>query len=94
MNLSFTFLGHEYTDKGILPDDTKCDPIRKYPVSTNADTCRRFFAICNNYRRFIKNLADYLSHITRLCKKDVKFEWTTYCQHAFEHFKKDQERSL
>jgi len=47
-----TFLGHECTDKGILPDETKCDAIRKYPVSTNADS-RGFCTICNNYRRLL-----------------------------------------
>jgi len=83
-----TFLGHKCTDKGILPDDTKYDAIQRYPVPTDADSARRFVAFCNYYRRFIQNFADYSRHITRLCKKNVKFEWTADCQHAFEHLKK------
>jgi len=82
-----TFLGHKCTDKGILPDDKKYDVIQNYPVPHDADSARRFIAFCNYYRRFIKNFAEYSRHIRRLCKKDVKFEWTTQCQNAFEHLK-------
>jgi len=82
-----TFLGHKCTDTGILPDDKKYDVIQNYPVPHDADSAKTFIAFCNYYRRFIKNFAEYSRHITRLCKKDVKFEWTTQCQNAFEHLK-------
>jgi len=82
-----TFLGHKCTDKGILPDDKKYDVIMNYPVPHNADSARRFVAFCNYYRRFIKNFAEYSRHITRLCKKNVPFEWTVECQDAFQYLK-------
>jgi len=82
-----TFLGHRCTDKGILPDDKKFDVINNYPVPTDADSARRFVAFCNYYRRFIKNFAEYSRHITRLCKKNVPFEWTTECENAFQYLK-------
>jgi len=82
-----TFLGHKFTDKGILPDDKKYDVIKNYPVPHDADSARRFVAFCNYYRRFIKNFDDYSRHITKLSKKNVKLEWTADCQHAFEHLK-------
>ncbi|KAH8284300.1 hypothetical protein KR044_010216, partial [Drosophila immigrans] len=83
--LVITFLGHKCTDKGILPDDKKYDIIKNYPVPHDADSARRFVASCNYYRPFINNFADYARHITRLCKKNVKFEFD--CQHAFDHLK-------
>jgi len=82
-----TFLGHKCTDRGILPDDKKYEVIDKYPVPTDADSARRFIAFCNYYRRFIKNFSDYSRHITRLCRKNVKFEWTSECQNAFTYLK-------
>jgi len=82
-----TFLGHKCTDKGVLPDDKKFDVIKNYPVPHDADSARRFVAFCNYYRRFIKNFADYSRHITRLCKKNVPFEWSSECQHAFQYLK-------
>jgi len=74
-----TFLRHKCTDKGILPSDV----IKNYPVPRDSDSARRFVAFCNYYTRFIRNFADYSHHITKLCKKNVKFEWTADCQHAF-----------
>jgi len=83
-----TFLENECTDKGILPDDKKYDVIKNYPVPHDADSARRFVAFfCNYYRRFIKNFDDYSRLYSRLYKKKLKFEWTTDCQHAFEHLK-------
>jgi len=82
-----TFLGHKCTDQEILPDDKKYDVINNYPVPHDADNARRFIAFCNYYTRFNQNFAEYSRHITRLCKKYVKFEWTAECQHAFEHLK-------
>lgn len=83
-----TFLGHRCTDKGILPDDTKYAVIKNYPVPTDADSARRFVAFCNYYRRFVENFSNYSRHITRLCRKKVKFEWTVQCNEAFEYLKK------
>lgn len=82
-----TYLGHKCTDKGILPDDTKYEVIEKYPIPTDADSARRFVAFCNYYRRFIKNFSDHSRHLTRLCKKNVQFEWTAECNNAFEYLK-------
>jgi len=70
------FYIHKCIDKGILPDDKKYDVIKNYSVPHDADSARRFVAFCNYYRRFIKNFADYSRHITKLCQKNVKFEWT------------------
>lgn len=82
------FLGHLCTDNGILPDKSKYDIIEKYPVPTDSDSARRFIAFCNYYRRFVRNFSFYSRHITRLCKKNVKFEWTLQCNEAFEYLKK------
>lgn len=83
-----TFLGHLCTDRGILPDETKYEVIKNYPVPTDADSARRFIAFCTYYRRFVKNFSFYSRHITRLCKKNVKFEWTSQCVEAFKYLKK------
>ena len=74
-----TYLGHKCTDKGILPDDSKFSAIQNYPKPKNAHEARRFVEFCNYYRKFIKNLFHYSRHITRLCKKNVPFEWNKDC---------------
>lgn len=64
------FLGHLCTDNGILPDGSKYKIIENYPITTDADSARRFIAFCNYYRRFVKNVSFYSRHITRLCEKN------------------------
>ncbi|WP_369123418.1 RNase H-like domain-containing protein, partial [Salmonella enterica] len=63
--------------------------MKNYPVPYDADSATRFVAFCNFYRRFIKNFANYSRHITRLCKKNVPFEWSSECQNAFEYLKEN-----
>ena len=52
-----TYLGHKITNKGILPDDSKFEAIKNYPIPKNADDVRRFVAFCNYYRKFVENFA-------------------------------------
>lgn len=82
-----TYLGHKITDKRILPDDTKYDSSRKYPVSTNADEVRRFVAFYNYYRKFVPNCSRKAQPLNNLLRKKVTFEWTPECPAAFEYLK-------
>jgi len=82
-----TLLGHQCTDKGILPEVKKCNAIRNYPVPHDAVSARRFIAFSNCYRRFIINFADLSRHLPRLCKKNVPFEWSSECKNSFQYLK-------
>lgn len=82
-----TYLGHKITDKGILPDDSKFETIKKYPIPTNADDVRRFVAFCNYYRKFVENFAQIANPLNQLLKKNTKFAWTTECQNAFDNLR-------
>lgn len=82
-----TFLGHKITDKGILPDESKYDTIKKYPRPSDGDGVKRFIAFCNYYRRFIKNFAELAVPLNKLTKKNTKFEWSTDCEYSFKAFK-------
>ncbi|KAH8394117.1 hypothetical protein KR215_009763, partial [Drosophila sulfurigaster] len=68
---------------------TKYEVIDKYPIPTDADSARRFVVFCNYYKRFIKKFSNHSRHLTRLCKKNVQFEWTAECNSAFEYLKKE-----
>ncbi|WMV47551.1 hypothetical protein MTR67_040936 [Solanum verrucosum] len=39
------------------------------------------------YRRFVKNFAFIATHLTRLTKKEVTFEWTEKCEESFQKLK-------
>lgn len=78
-----TYLGHKISEKGVLPDDSKFDAIKNYPIPKNADEVRRFTAFCNYYRRFAAHFAEITYPLNQLTKKGVKFEWTPECNKAF-----------
>lgn len=81
------FLGHQCTADGVLPDPSKYDTVKNYPVPKSADEARRFVAFSNYYRRFIKNFAGIAQPLNRLTRKRIKFEWTKECQKSFESLK-------
>lgn len=82
-----TYLGHKITDKGILPDDSKYEAIRSYPVPKSADDVRRFVAFCNYYRKFVENFAKIAYPLNQLLKKNAIFVWTEECQKAFDYLR-------
>lgn len=82
---SVTFLGHKCTDKGILPDDSKTEVVKNYPIPFDKDSTRRFVAFANYYRRFISNFAEKSAPLNKLTRKNVKFEWTEECKNSFQY---------
>ncbi|XP_045541509.1 uncharacterized protein LOC106718281 [Papilio machaon] len=81
------YLGHTISSKGIQPDLDKIKTIQNYPTPTNVDEVRRFVAMCNYYRKFINNFADITNCLNKLCKKNVKYEWTEQCDKSFNILK-------
>lgn len=67
-----TYLGHQITDQGILPDKSKYAAIDNYPVPENADAVNRFIAFCN-YCRFIENFAEISRPLNLLTRKNTPF---------------------
>lgn len=87
LRTEIVYLGHKITSKGILPDDSKIETLRKYPVPLNSDDVKRYLAFANYYRRFIPNFAKITYSLNKLCKKDIEFEWSSECQQSFEQLK-------
>lgn len=81
------YLGHKCTQNGVLPDDSKNEKVKNYPIPQNKDEVKRFVAFVNFYRKFVPNFASYAIHLTRLTRKNAIFEWTSQCQTSFEYLK-------
>lgn len=86
-NTEVTYLGHRITDRGILPDSSKYDTVKNYPVPKNSDEVRRFVAFCNYYRKFVPNFATIAYPLNQLLRKNIKFEWSSKCEDAFNALK-------
>ena len=73
---SLQFLGHIITNKGILPDPSKIEAVKNYPVPQNLTHLRAFLGLASYYRRFIRDFSKISTPLYELLKKDIPYEWT------------------
>ena len=68
---------------GILPQPSKCDLMKSWPVPRNLTDVRSFLGFVGYYRRFIKNFSARAVPLNRLMEAGQSFIWTDECQEAF-----------
>ena len=79
------YLGHLLTTKGLKPQSEKIKVISEMKPPKNQKGVRKFLGMVGYYRKFINRFADATRPMTKLTRKDVKFEWTEECQTGFEY---------
>ncbi|KAG8472758.1 hypothetical protein CXB51_034674 [Gossypium anomalum] len=82
------FLGHIVSGDGIRVDPSKISAIIDWKPPKNVTEVRSFLGQAGYYRRFVNGFSITAAPMTRLLRKDVKFEWTEECQQSFEELKK------
>ena len=82
------FLGHIVSGDGIRVDPSKISAIVDWKPPKNVTEVRSFLGLAGYYRRFVNGFSIIAAPMTRLLRKDVKFEWTEECQQSFEELKK------
>ena len=82
------FLGHIVSGDGIRVDPSKISAIVDWKPPKNVTEVRSFLGLAGYYRRFVNGFSIIAAPMTRLLRKDVKFEWTDECQQSFEELKK------
>ncbi len=85
------FVGYKITSQGILPDPSKVNSIKNWPVLTNVQEVRSFIGLAQYYRRFMPNFAAIASPLTDLTRgtgpKKRSINWTKECQESFDKIK-------
>jgi len=83
---SIKYLGFiVYADgKGVGPDSTKVDAIRKWEAPKTQKELRRFLGFANYYRMFIPNYSKIAGPLTALTGRGVAFFWGKAEESAFE----------
>ncbi|XP_063941295.1 uncharacterized protein LOC135149498 [Daucus carota subsp. sativus] len=74
---------------GIEVDKAKVDLIANLPPPKSVKEIRSFLGHAGFYRRFIQDFSKKARPLTNLLAKDVKFEFTRECVHAFEDLKRE-----
>ena len=82
------FLGHLINQDGIGVDPEKVRAVEEWKRPESITEIRSFLGLAGYYRRFIEKFSLLAAPLTRLTKKDVKFEWCSNCEKSFLELKK------
>ncbi|XP_048131619.1 uncharacterized protein LOC125314168 [Rhodamnia argentea] len=81
------FLGHVISGEGIAVDPSKIEAIMDWPRPTTITEIKSFLGLVGYYRRFVEKFSAIASPMTKLLKKDVKYEWIDKCERIFQELK-------
>ncbi|XP_052197237.1 uncharacterized mitochondrial protein AtMg00860-like [Diospyros lotus] len=73
--------------KGISVDPTKIEVVRGWKQLTCVTEGRSFLGLAGYYQRFMEGFSKIAAPITKLIRKEVKFEWTAKCEDSFQELK-------
>lgn len=81
------FLGHILSGDGLQMDPEKVKSIVDTGVPTDLAAVRSFVGLASFYRQFVKDFSLIAEPLTRLTRKNIRFEWTAEQQQAYERLK-------
>ena len=84
---SVSFLGHQISEDGIIPDPERTRSLKEFKVPATPKDVRSFLGFCSFYRRFIQNFSTIAQPLNQLLKKNQPFVWGQEQQMAFEALK-------
>ncbi|KAI3822129.1 hypothetical protein L1987_09710 [Smallanthus sonchifolius] len=82
------FLGHVINPNGIMVDPAKIVTVREWNIPKTPTEIRSFLGLAGYYRRFIQDFSKIASPLTKLTRKEVKYEWGSTQDEAFKELKK------
>jgi len=82
------FLGHQVSIRGIEPTADKIETIQNWPTSKCLRDVRAFYGLASYYRKFVRNFAVTAQPLSRLSRKQARFEWSSEAQTVFDNLKK------
>ena len=81
------YLGHRFTEEGLLPDSSLLAVIREIPPLKTATEVRSLLGLAGYYRRYVKGFAAIAAPLHALTQKDAVFHWNEDYQASFDHLK-------
>ena len=77
------FLGHVVSVSGVSVDLEKVEAVMSWERPKSVFEIRSFLGLVGYYRRFIEDFSRLAAPMTRLARKEVKFDWDDRCEEAF-----------
>ena len=69
---------------GVSMDPEKVEAIMSWERLKSVFEIHSFLALAGYYKRFIEDFSRFVALMTRLTRKEVKFEWNDLCERAFQ----------
>ena len=82
-----TFLGHIVSVEGIRVDPAKFEVSVNWKPPRSVTEMRSFLGLAGYYRRIVKGFSVMAFPLTKLLRKEVKFEWIDKSLDSFEQLK-------
>ena len=82
------FLGHVVSASGMSVDPEKVEAVMSWERPKLVFEIRSFLGLARYYRRFIEDFSRLAAPMTRLIRKEVKFNWDDRCEEAFQELKR------
>ena len=77
------FLGHVVSASGVSVDPEKVEVVMSWERPKSVFEICSFLGLAGYYRRFIEDFSRLVSPMTRLTRKEVKFDCDDQCEEAF-----------
>ena len=73
---------------GVSVDPEKVEAVMSWERPKSVFEIRSFLGLAGYYRRFIEDFSRLATLMTRLTRKEVKFDWDDQCEEAFQELKR------
>ena len=73
---------------GVLVDPEKVEVVMSWERPKSVFKIRSFLGLAGYYRRLIEEFFRIAAPMTRLTRKEVKFDWDDRCEEAFQDLKR------
>ena len=74
---------------GVSVDPKKVEAAVSWERLKSVFEIHSFLGFAGYYRRFIEDFSRIAAPMTRLTRKEVKFDWDDRCEEAFQELKRD-----
>ena len=81
------FRGHVTSAEGVSVDPQKIEAVVNWKPPKNVSEVRSFLGLAGYYRKFFEGFSKIAAPLTKLIRKDVKYDWVDACQQSFEELK-------
>ncbi|GBG78872.1 hypothetical protein CBR_g28587 [Chara braunii] len=84
---SVIYLGHRLSAKGLEPEATKVEVIRKWPQPAKVREMCTFLGLASYYRKFVPKFYVIAHPLSRLTSKNIAYAWCEKSETAFQALK-------